>query len=50
LDNADIAVISGGISGAQTVDGIQNFPDSAMECAAIDIIGIHGYFKKEDKL
>jgi hypothetical protein len=48
LDNANIAVISGGISGPQTVDGIQNFPDSAMECNAIDIIGIHGYFKKED--
>lgn len=47
LDAANIAVISGGISGAQTVDGIQNFPDSAMDCAAIDIIGIHGYFTKE---
>jgi hypothetical protein len=48
LDNANIAVISGGISGPQSVVGIQNFPDSAMECKAIDIIGIHGYFKKED--
>ncbi|KAF2036122.1 hypothetical protein EK21DRAFT_106228 [Setomelanomma holmii] len=48
LDQANIAVISGGISGPQSVDGIQNFPDSAMECAAIDVIGIHGYFKKED--
>ncbi|OAK98049.1 hypothetical protein IQ06DRAFT_318129 [Phaeosphaeriaceae sp. SRC1lsM3a] len=47
LDNANIAVISGGISGAQTVDGIQNFPNSAMECTAIDIIAIHGYFRKE---
>jgi hypothetical protein len=47
LDKANIAVISGGISGPQTVDGIQNFPDSAMECTAIDVIGIHGYFKKE---
>jgi hypothetical protein len=47
LDNSNIAVISGGISGPQTVDGIQNFPSSAMECAAIDVIGIHGYFQKE---
>jgi hypothetical protein len=47
LDKANIAVISGGISGPQSVDGIQNFPDSAMECTAIDVIGIHGYFKKE---
>lgn len=47
LDQANIAVISGGISGPQSVDGIQNFPDSAMECAAIDVIGIHGYFKKD---
>ncbi|KAH7075462.1 hypothetical protein BKA63DRAFT_297774 [Paraphoma chrysanthemicola] len=48
LDKSDIAVISGGISGPQSVDGTQNFPDSALECAAIDVIGIHGYFKKED--
>ncbi|KAH5402927.1 hypothetical protein HBI23_191110 [Parastagonospora nodorum] len=47
LDQANIAVISGGISGPQSVDGIQNFPDSAMECAAIDVIGIHSYFKKD---
>ncbi|KAH8708601.1 hypothetical protein GQ44DRAFT_743044 [Phaeosphaeriaceae sp. PMI808] len=47
LDSANIAVISGGISGAQTVDGVQNFPDSAMDCAAIDVIGIHGYFEKK---
>lgn len=47
LDRANIAVISGGISGPQTVDGTQNFPDSAMECTAIDVIAIHGYFKKE---
>jgi hypothetical protein len=49
LDKANIAVISGGISGPHTVDGIQNFPDSAMECTAIDIIGIHGYFRKENE-
>ncbi|KAH7392552.1 hypothetical protein BKA66DRAFT_510124 [Pyrenochaeta sp. MPI-SDFR-AT-0127] len=48
LDNANIAVISGGISGPQTADGVQNFPDSAFECTAIDVIGIHGYFSKED--
>jgi hypothetical protein len=47
LESADIAVISGGISGPQSIDGNQNFPDSAMECGAIDVIGIHGYFKKE---
>ncbi|CAO2650922.1 Nn.00g092190.m01.CDS01 [Neocucurbitaria sp. VM-36] len=47
LDNANIAVISGGISGPQTIDGIQNFPDSAFECKAIDVISIHGYFSKE---
>ncbi|KAF2829703.1 hypothetical protein CC86DRAFT_453298 [Ophiobolus disseminans] len=48
LDKSNIAVISGGISGPQSIDGIQNFPDTAMECAAIDVIGIHGYFKKEN--
>lgn len=47
LDKSDIAVISGGVSGPQTVDGIQNFPDSVFECAAIDVVGIHGYFPKE---
>ncbi|KAF1829984.1 hypothetical protein BDW02DRAFT_124112 [Decorospora gaudefroyi] len=47
LDNANIAVISGGICGAQKVGGIQNFPDSAFDCKAIDVIGIHGYFSKE---
>lgn len=46
LDNSNIAVISGGVSGAQTVDGIQNFPDSVFDCPAIDVIGIHGYFSK----
>ncbi|KAF3052693.1 hypothetical protein E8E11_006672 [Didymella keratinophila] len=44
LDNSNIAVISGGISGFQSLDGIQNFPDSAFDCPAIDIIGIHGRF------
>lgn len=47
LDKADIAVISGGVSGPQAVDGVQNFPESIFECAAIDIIGIHGYFSKQ---
>ena len=45
LGENGIAVISGGISGPQSVDGRQNFPDSAFECRAIDVIGIHGYFK-----
>lgn len=44
----NIAVITGGISGAQKVGGIQNFPDSAFDCAAIDVIGVHGYFSQGD--
>lgn len=44
----NIAVITGGISGAQSVDGIQNFPDSAFDCEAVDIIGIHGYYKQAE--
>ncbi|KAJ4356227.1 uncharacterized protein N0V89_004257 [Didymosphaeria variabile] len=44
LGENNIAVITGGISGPQTVDGIQNFPDSAWNCPAVDVIGIHGYF------
>ncbi|CBX93146.1 hypothetical protein IAQ61_008874 [Plenodomus lingam] len=48
LEYSNIAVISGGVSGPQSVDGIQNFPESVFECAAIDVIGIHGYFSKED--
>ncbi|KAF1942034.1 hypothetical protein EJ02DRAFT_444426 [Clathrospora elynae] len=47
LDNANIAVISGGVSGPQTIDGNQNFPDSVFDCKAIDVIGIHGYFSKQ---
>ncbi|KAL5113440.1 hypothetical protein ACEQ8H_008684 [Pleosporales sp. CAS-2024a] len=47
LELSNIAVISGGISGRQSVDGIENFPDSAMDCPSIDVIGIHGYFKKD---
>ena len=48
LDTSNVAVISGGVSGPQTVHGTQNFPDSVFECAAIDVIGIHGYFSKEE--
>lgn len=48
LDKSDIAVISGGVSGPQKVDGLQNFPDSVFDCAAIDVIGVHGYFSKHD--
>ncbi|KAF1977871.1 hypothetical protein BU23DRAFT_596181 [Bimuria novae-zelandiae CBS 107.79] len=44
LGENNIAVITGGVSGPQTVDGIQNFPESAWKCSAIDVIGIHGYF------
>jgi hypothetical protein len=46
LDAAGIAVISGGVSGPQSIDGTENFPDSVFECKAIDVIGIHGYFSK----
>ena len=46
LDSAGIAVISGGVSGPQSVDGNENFPDSVFDCKAIDVIGIHGYFDK----
>jgi hypothetical protein len=46
LDSANIAVISGGVSGPQSVDGNENFPDSVFDCKAIDVIGIHGYFDK----
>ncbi|KAG9185546.1 hypothetical protein G6011_06877 [Alternaria panax] len=46
LDASEIAVISGGVSGPQSVDGSENFPDSVFECGAIDVIGIHGYFDK----
>jgi hypothetical protein len=49
LDNSDIAVISGGVSGLQSVDGIQNFPDSVFDCPAIDVIGIHGRFAQEEQ-
>lgn len=45
LGNSSIAVISGGISGPQKIDGIENFPDSAFKCPGIDVIGIHGYYK-----
>ncbi|KAL6152958.1 hypothetical protein ACJQWK_11566 [Exserohilum turcicum] len=47
LDKADIAVISGGVSGPQKIDEFQNYPDSVFDCKAIDVIGIHGYFAKE---
>ncbi|KAL1792293.1 hypothetical protein ACET3X_008800 [Alternaria dauci] len=46
LEDAGIAVISGGVSGPQSVAGTENFPDSVFECSAIDVIGIHGYFDK----
>jgi hypothetical protein len=49
LDNSNIAVISGGVSGLQSLGGIQNCPDSVFDCPAIDVIGIHGRFAKDDK-
>ncbi|CAI6266463.1 unnamed protein product [Periconia digitata] len=49
LGKSNIAVITGGISGPQSLTRNQNFPDSALDCPAVDIIGIHGYFaQKED--
>ncbi|KAF2689651.1 glycoside hydrolase family 5 protein [Lentithecium fluviatile CBS 122367] len=47
LGENNIAVITGGISGAQMPEGIQNFPDSAIDCPAVDVIGIHGYYAQE---
>jgi len=38
----NIAVITGGLSGAQLPGGTQNFPDSAFDCEAVDVIAIHG--------
>lgn len=50
LGENNIAVISGGISGAQSVDSFQNFPDSAFDCKALDVIAFHGYYEqKEDE-
>lgn len=46
LGQNNIAVITGGISGPQTLTRNQNFPDSAFECPAVDVIGIHGYFSQ----
>lgn len=42
LGQNGIAVISGGISGAQSRSGVENFPDAVWKCDAIDVIGIHG--------
>ncbi|KAF2708456.1 glycoside hydrolase family 5 protein [Pleomassaria siparia CBS 279.74] len=44
LGKSGIAVITGGISGPQSIGGSENFPDSAFDCPAIDVIGIHGYY------
>lgn len=49
LGESNIAVLTGGISGAQTVDGTQNFPDSAFDCPAVDVIAIHGYFSQGEE-
>jgi hypothetical protein len=42
-------VITGGISGPQSVGGSENLPDSAFDCPAVDVIGIHGYYSAEDE-
>lgn len=47
LGENGIAVISGGLSGAQTPDHVQNFPNVAFECPAIDVIAFHGYYASE---
>lgn len=49
LGESGIAVITGGISGAQTPEGIENYPDSAFNCPGVDVIGIHGYFGMDDE-
>ena len=48
LLNPDIAVISGGVSGLQSLDRFENFPDSVFNCKDIDVIGIHGRFEREE--
>jgi hypothetical protein len=49
LGQNNIAVITGGISGPQSPSGTQNFPDSAFDCKAIDVIGIHGFYALEEE-
>jgi hypothetical protein len=48
LLNPDIAVVSGGVSGLQSLDRFENFPDSVFNCKDIDVIGIHGRFEREE--
>ncbi|KAF2263148.1 hypothetical protein CC78DRAFT_569183 [Lojkania enalia] len=49
LGKHNIAVITGGISGSQSPDGFENFPDCAFDCPAVDVISVHGYYTaKED--
>ncbi|KAF2497625.1 hypothetical protein BU16DRAFT_616239 [Lophium mytilinum] len=48
LGKNNIAVITGGISGAISPRGTENFPDSAIDCPAVDVIAIHGYFSADD--
>ena len=47
LGKNNIAVISGGLSGPQSVEDYNNFPTAAFNCKAIDILGIHGYFEQK---
>ncbi|KAF2659414.1 glycoside hydrolase family 5 protein [Lophiostoma macrostomum CBS 122681] len=49
LGQNNIAVITGGISGPQSPGGTQNFPDSAFDCKAVDVIGIHGFYALEEE-
>ena len=42
LGKNNIAVITGGISGANSATGNENWPDVALDCKAIDVIAVHG--------
>ncbi|KAF2837062.1 glycoside hydrolase family 5 protein [Patellaria atrata CBS 101060] len=44
LGESNIAVITGGISSPVSPGGHENFPQQLLECDAIDVIGIHGYW------
>lgn len=48
LGNHNIAVLTGGISGANSPGGTENAPESAFKCAAVDVIAIHGYYSSND--
>jgi hypothetical protein len=47
LGNNRIAVITGGISGAHKPERTDNYPNSAFQCEAVDVIGLHGYYAQD---